>query len=75
MHVAHLLFSDGTVYRACQKVLAYAQWGFTQPQPQPFWQALSLSFAASIWAELEVALDDAAGGVGEEVGEIGIGAK
>ena len=30
---------------------------------------------ASIWEELEVTLDDAAAGVGEEDGEIGIGAK
>ena len=39
---------------------------------------MSLSFAASIWAELaleEVALDDAAANVGVEDGEIGIGAK
>ena len=36
---------------------------------------MSLSFAASIWEELEVALDDAAADVGEEDGEIRIGAK
>ena len=35
---------------------------------------LSRSTVTSIWA-LDVALDDAAGGVGEEAGEIGIGAK
>ena len=29
----------------------------------------------SIWAELDVALDNAADGVGEEAREIGIGAK